>query len=281
MPHCGGGRRRRFRAARRDVRVGRAQCRERADQHSRGHRLDRHAAADDPERRTANVPVPTSSRASRSATPGPTSQQSRHSSNCRQVCVGAPTDRTRARTAPADTVCQALGSSPTSTTPPQESAWGWNVVADAPGSYTVKAQIVESSTSDPDAADNSTTVTVVVTQLRHRHRRLHRRRQGAGQAVTREAEGGVARLSDRARHSWRHTDQAHGCRMHRFARGCQGQGHPEGCLGDCVLPLPHFEIREGKTLRGTMSFSARGTKFTKSFAAKLGQSLAPAAWPSR
>ena len=63
------------------------------------------------------------------------------------------------------TVCQAaLGSSPTSTTPPQESAWGWNVVADAPGSYTVKAQIVESSTSDPDAADNSTTVTVVVTQ---------------------------------------------------------------------------------------------------------------------
>ncbi len=74
------------------------------------------------------------------------------------------------------TVCQvALGNAPGSN-PPQDSAWGWNVVADAPGSYTVKAQIVESSTSDPNAADNSTTVTVVVTQPRHRHR-LHRRRR--------------------------------------------------------------------------------------------------------
>ena len=56
------------------------------------------------------------------------------------------------------TVCQmALGNSPAGV-PPQESAFGWNVVADAPGSYTVKAQIVKSSTSDPDPADNSTTV---------------------------------------------------------------------------------------------------------------------------
>ena len=94
------------------------------------------------------------------------------------------------------TVCQAaLGSSPTSATPPQESAWGWNVVADAPGSYTLKAQIVESSTSDPDAGrqlddryrgchpTGATTATASTAGEGHRQRR---------QAVARQAEGRVA-----------------------------------------------------------------------------------------
>ena len=42
--------------------------------------------------------------------------------------------------------------------------WGWDVVADAVGSYTLKVQVIESSTSDPDTSDNASSVTVVVTQ---------------------------------------------------------------------------------------------------------------------
>ena len=52
-------------------------------------------------------------------------------------------------------VCEAALGNAQTDPPPSDSAWGWNVVADAPGSYSLKAQIVESSTSDPDAADNS------------------------------------------------------------------------------------------------------------------------------
>ena len=45
-----------------------------------------------------------------------------------------------------------------------EAALGWDVVADAVGSYTLKVQVVESLTSDPDTSDNASSVTVVVTQ---------------------------------------------------------------------------------------------------------------------
>jgi hypothetical protein len=44
-----------------------------------------------------------------------------------------------------------------------DSGWVWNVVADAPGSYILKAEIVETSTPDTDATDNSSSVTVVIT----------------------------------------------------------------------------------------------------------------------
>ena len=89
---------------------------------------------------TANVPFSSTSRASRSATPGPTSQQSRHSSRpptgLRWGADGP--DPSEDCTEAVTTVCQAaLGSSPTSTTPPRR---GWNVVADAPGSYTVRGR---------------------------------------------------------------------------------------------------------------------------------------------
>ena len=179
-------------------------------------------------------------RASRSATPGPTSQQSRHSSLPTGLRWGADgPDPSEDCTEAVTTVCQAaLGSSPTSTTPPQESAWGWNVVADAPGSYTVKAQIVESSTSDPDAADNSTTVTVVVTQPPPPPPPpppAKATASGVKLSPAKPKAGSLVSATVRV--------TAGGTPIRPTGVACTGslagagQGHPEGCLGDCVLPL--------------------------------------------
>ena len=44
-----------------------------------------------------------------------------------------------------------------------DAGWVWNVVADAPGSYVLKAEIVETSTPDTNPTDNSSSVTVVIT----------------------------------------------------------------------------------------------------------------------
>jgi hypothetical protein len=171
------------------------------------------------------------------------------------------------------TVCQAtLGTSPTVTNPPQESAWGWNVVADAPGSYTLKAQIVESSTSDPDAADNSTTVTVVVTQppppppppppakATASAVKLSPAKPKAGSLVSatvRVTAGGTP-------------IRPTGLSCTGVLAGAKIKGTPKAASGTASCRYRTPKSAKRKTLRGKMSFSARGTKFTKSFAAKLG-----------
>ena len=168
------------------------------------------------------------------------------------------------------TVCQvALGNAPGSN-PPQDSAWGWNVVADAPGSYTVKAQIVESSTSDPNAADNSTTVTVVVTQppppppppakATASAVKLSPAKPKAGSLVSatvRVTAGGQP-------------VKPTGLSCTGVLAGAKIKGTPKAASGTASCRYRTSKSAKGKTLRGKMSFSARGTKFTKSFAAKLG-----------
>jgi hypothetical protein len=175
------------------------------------------------------------------------------------------------------TVCQAaLGSSPTSTTPPQESAWGWNVSAAAPGSYTLKAQVVESSTSDPDAADNSSSVTVVVTQppgspptpppppspppAKASAAKLLPAKPKAGSLVSatvRVTAGGAP-------------VRPTGVSCIGTLGGAKLRGTAKAASGTATCGYRTPKSAKGKTLRGKISFSARGTKFTKSFSAKLG-----------
>lgn len=173
------------------------------------------------------------------------------------------------------TTCQVtLGNSPAGT-PAQESALGWNVVADAPGSYTLKAQVVESSTPDPNTADNSSTITVVVTQAAEGGSggsggsgakatasavRVSPAKPKAGSPVSatvRVTAGGTSIKPTGVLC----TGALAGVKVKGTAKAASG-------IASCRYRTP--KSAKGKTLRGKVSFSAHGTKFTKSFSAKLG-----------
>lgn len=171
------------------------------------------------------------------------------------------------------TVCQvALGNAP-GTNPPQDSAWGWNVVADAPGSYTLKAQIVESSTSDPDPADNSTTVTVVVTQPPPPPPRPPPLVKTTASAVkllpVKPKAGALVSATVRVTAGGEPVKPT-GLSCTGALAGTKIKGTPKTASGTASCRYRTPKSAKGKTLRGTVSFSARGTKFKKSFAAKLG-----------
>lgn len=174
------------------------------------------------------------------------------------------------------TTCQAtLGNSPAGI-PAQESAVGWNVVADAPGSYSLKAQIVESSTADPDAADNSATITVVVT------RPAAGGGSGGGGGSGAKATAGAVKLSPAQPKAGSVVSAAvrvtaGGTPIRPTGLSCTGTlagakitGTPKAASGTASCRYRTSKSAKGKTLRGKVSFSARGTKFTKSFSAKLG-----------
>jgi hypothetical protein len=173
------------------------------------------------------------------------------------------------------TTCQAtLGSTPAGT-PPQDSAWGWNAVAEAPGSYTVKAQIVESSTSDPDVANNAATITIVVTQPTGGG-------SGGGGGSGAKATAGAARLSPAKPKAGSPVVAtvrvtAGGTPIKPTGLSCTGtlagatiKGTPKASSGAASCRYRTSKAAKGKTLRGRMAFNARGTKFTRSFAARLG-----------
>ena len=165
----------------------------------------------------------------------------------------------------------ALGNAQTNP-PPLDSAWGWNVHADAPGSYSLKAGIVESSTSDPDTADNSSTVTVVVTlppapppppppvKATASAVKVSPAKPKAGSLVSatvRVTAGGTPITPT-------------GVACTGSLAGAKVKGTAKAASGNASCRYRTPKSAKGKTLRGKVTFSARGTKFTKPFAAKLG-----------
>ncbi len=266
----------------RRVRVRRAHTPRTSGHHARGHRLD-HANA----RRRLPTAEPRTfllwsfiSRLRGQKLPARiTSQQSKHSSSCRRVCGLVPTDRTRSEDC-TEAVPHGVPGWPLAThrgaTRPRTQPGAGMSSLDAPGSYTLKAQIVESSTSDPDPADNSTTVTVVVTQSRHRRlrHRLHRWRRPpqAPSSCCPQSRRRDHCLGQCARDRRRNTDQADRGFVHRRAcRWPSSKATSEGGLGDCVLPLPHAEVREGKDRSAERCRSAPAARSSRSpSAAKLG-----------
>ena len=172
------------------------------------------------------------------------------------------------------TTCQiTLGNSPAGT-PAQESAWGWNVAADAPGSYSLKAQIVESSTSDPDAADNSATITVVVTQAPAPPPPPNpppvRATAGAVKLLPAKPKAGSL-VSATVRVTAGGTPiKPTGVACTGALAGAKVKGTAKAASGIASCRYRTPKSAKGKTFRGKVTFSARGTKFTKPFAAKLG-----------
>jgi hypothetical protein len=140
--------------------------------------------------------------------------------------------------------------------------WGWNVTAEKAGMYTLSAQIIESSTTDPDASNNTTSITVTVTEavvVSASAVKLSPAKPKAGAAFT-----ATVRVS------------AGGNPIRPTAVRCTGatgatklKGTPRAAVGTATCVYRPPKTAKGKRLSGAIELVARGEPFTKRFSAKL------------
>ena len=148
--------------------------------------------------------------------------------------------------------------------------WVWDVVADRAGSYLLRAEITQTSVSDPDLSSNTASGTVVVVTappvggspatVSVGAVKLTPARPRAGSAVTasvRVTAGGAPVRPTRVTCSG-------------TVGGAKSRATPRAGSGTATCVYRPPASASAKTLRGTLSFTARGTRFTKRFAVKLG-----------
>ena len=151
----------------------------------------------------------------------------------------------------------------------RSNGWVWDIVADRAGSYVLRAEVTQTSVFDPDLSSNTAAATVVVSEpsagdtpaaLSASAVRLSPAKPKAGSAF-----GATVRVS------------ASGSPIRPTGVACAGTighvkvgGAPKAALGTAACLYRPPKTARGKTLRGTISFTARSTRFTKRFAAKLG-----------
>jgi hypothetical protein len=138
--------------------------------------------------------------------------------------------------------------------------WLWDIVADGPGTYVLRAEIVEASMPDPDSSNNSSSVTVVVKQsVSASSVKLLPPKPKAGSAVSaqvRVTTGGRAV-----------TPTAPICAGAIGRVKLAGRAKVVPGSVTCVYKTPHSA--RGKTLKGTVSFNVSETKLTRRFSATL------------
>lgn len=165
-------------------------------------------------------------------------------------------------------ICEvALGNTPTT----DAQGWEWDVVAGATGSYVVRVEVVESSASDPNPANDSASVTIVVADP-----------PSPPPAEPARPSVGAARLRPTrpkagARVSATVRVTAGGTAIRPTGVLCTGtagrttvRGTPRSALGSASCTYRPPASTRGQTLRGAVSFTARGTRFTRRFSARLG-----------
>jgi len=144
--------------------------------------------------------------------------------------------------------------------------WWWDVVAPQNGRFTYEAAIVETSEPDPNLSNNSTSLTIVVDEQAGggstavSAARLTPAKPKAGSAVVatvRVTVDGAAVLPTRV--------------------ACTGsigtaklKGTPSAAPGRAICTYRPPKAAKGKSLKGSVSFTTRGQRFTKRFSAKLG-----------
>jgi hypothetical protein len=148
--------------------------------------------------------------------------------------------------------------------------WVWDAVAERAGSYMVRAEVVQTSVADPDLTSNSASATIVVRDAPSEGV------EGAAITVSR-ARVTPAKPKAGARVSATVRVRAGGTAVRPTAIVCTGtagstkvKGIPKAALGSASCAYRPPLSAEGKTLRGAVAFSARGTRFTKRFTARLG-----------
>ena len=156
-----------------------------------------------------------------------------------------------------------IGTEPTRRT----GGWDWDVIADGPGSYVLRAEITQTSVVDPDITSNTASATVVVSvptapnpaAVSASSVKLAPAKPKAGATVSasvRLTAGGAAVRPSRVTC----TGSIASLKIKGTARAAAGSA-------TCRYLPPRSA--KGKTLRGTVAFTARGERFTKRFSAKL------------
>lgn len=141
--------------------------------------------------------------------------------------------------------------------------WVWDVVAAQAGSYQLRAEIVSTSTPDPNTTDNVATVTLVVGP------RAASPRATTVAVVPRRPRAGAV-VSARSRVTL--ADQplsptALRCRGRIGRAAIVGTAHPAAGTATCTYRTRR--AHRGKTLSGSLEFTAGGTSFTRRFSVRL------------
>ncbi len=153
--------------------------------------------------------------------------------------------------------------------------WVWDVVADKPGSYMLRVETVSTSATDPDLSSNTASVTVVVSEASGGG-------SGGGGGGAATVSAGAAKVvpakpkaGSLVTASVRVT--AGGAPIRPTAVACGATlagtkviGTPRAATGGASCRYRTSKAAKGKTLRGSVSFSARGKRFTKRFSVRLG-----------
>jgi hypothetical protein len=147
--------------------------------------------------------------------------------------------------------------------------WGWDVVAARTGSYVLRAEILSASDTDPEPSNDSASVTVVVTEAPPPPPpsaganvggvRLSPARPKAGSTVVvsvRMTAGGNPTRPAGVR-----------CTGTAGAKKLRGVGRAGNGSATCTYRTP--KSAKGKLLRGAVSFTAVGAKYTRRFSVRL------------
>jgi hypothetical protein len=152
-----------------------------------------------------------------------------------------------------------------------QSAFGWNWPVSAPGagSYSYRAEIAQASDTDPVSGNNASAITIVVTPatpppqptaVAAGRPKVSPAKPKAGSVVSasvRVTAGGAAVRPTRV-----------ACAGSIGTAKVAGSARAAAGLARCTYRTPRSA--KGKTLRGAVSLTARGTRFTRRFSAKLG-----------
>lgn len=155
--------------------------------------------------------------------------------------------------------------------------WVWEIVAARAGSYALRAEILDASDSDPVAGNNTAAVTIVVTEPS-----TGGGSGGSGGTGTATVSASAVKLSPakpkagstlvasvrvtRGGSPVKPTGIA--CSASVGSAKVKGGAKSSSGLASCLFKTP--KSGKGKTMLGSVSFTAGGQSFTKRFSAKLG-----------
>jgi len=150
----------------------------------------------------------------------------------------------------------------------------WNVTAAQPGTYTYQATIVESSEADPNASNNTSSLTIRVTEepsgggggggavgvVSASAAKLTPRKPVAGKAVSAVVQVKLDGAAVKPR----------SIRCSGSTAGTTVKGTPRAALGRAMCLYRTPQKAKGKLFKGAVSLSVGGQRIRKTFSARLG-----------
>jgi hypothetical protein len=160
----------------------------------------------------------------------------------------------------------------------EEVGWQWEIVAERSGSYAMRAEVLDLSTTDSDLADNTTTITVVLSATEGGGGSGEGGGGGGSAAATATAakltpakpKAGTAVLASVRVHAGGAPVRPTRVACIATVGSLKLRGAPRAASGQALCTFRTPSTANGELLRGSVAFTARGQRFTKRFSARLG-----------